>query len=131
MASNVNDTGVRGDDTHFPNKDAFNSHEKIRSTSETPVPHHDPPVREADSDKEMKGSSLDKGDKEYREKEMDVEPTSFSIEEEELEKPSTARRIYLMLKPFFFPAFWVLMTGYVTHLSLSISPRMTRSATDG
>ncbi|CZT07314.1 related to H+/nucleoside cotransporter [Rhynchosporium graminicola] len=82
--------------------DDFN-HEKI-SSARTP---RDPAMMEVDSEKGMK-------DTDYREKEINGTPTSFSDEEREREKekPSILRRGWNMIKPFFFPFFWLLMTGW-------------------
>ncbi|KAG4420946.1 hypothetical protein IFR04_005923 [Cadophora malorum] len=120
MASNVNDVVERDNNAHFqpketnafgthemkepyhePHKvDEFN-HEKISSASRTPT--SEPAVLEVDSEKGMK---------DYREKELDGTPASFSEGEGEREKPSMVRKIWIMFKPFIFPLFWLLMTGW-------------------
>jgi CNT family concentrative nucleoside transporter len=128
MASNVNDIAERGNDPHFQVKEtnAFGTHEvkepyrepyndpsphkvdeinpeKISSTSRTPT--SEPAVLEVDSEK---------GVKDYREKELDGSPASFSEGEGERERgpPSMILRVWLMIKPFLFPIFWVVMTGW-------------------
>ncbi|KAK0121820.1 hypothetical protein ONS95_010102 [Cadophora gregata] len=120
MASNVNDVVERDNNTHFQNREtnAFGTHEakepyhdphkvdefsneKISSASRTPT--SEPAVLEVDSEK---------GVKDYREKEVGGTPGSFSEGEGEREQPSIIRKIWNMMKPFFFPVFWLLMTGW-------------------
>ncbi|KAL2064286.1 hypothetical protein VTL71DRAFT_4780, partial [Oculimacula yallundae] len=126
MASNVNDVVERDGNTQFQNKetnayshqvqepykqpynephkvDDFNNHEKISSAGRTPTSD---PMMEVDSEKGMK-------DTDYREKELGT-PASFSEEdgEREREKPSTVRKVLNMIKPFYFPFFWLVMTGW-------------------
>lgn len=132
MASNVNDIAERGNDPHFQVKEtnAFGTHEvkepyhdphkvddfsneKISSASRTPT--SEPAVLEVDSEKGIK-------DTDYREKEINGTPASFSEGEGEREQPSVIRKIWNMAKPFFFPVFWLLMTGY--EISISFSPRV-------
>ncbi|EKD21260.1 H+/nucleoside cotransporter [Drepanopeziza brunnea f. sp. 'multigermtubi' MB_m1] len=65
-----------------------------------------------DSEKGVKDNSLK--DSSYREKEVDGKPisASYSSQDEEQERPGKVRKIWLMAKPFAFPAFWVVMTGW-------------------
>ncbi|KAI9055684.1 hypothetical protein LZ554_000627 [Drepanopeziza brunnea f. sp. 'monogermtubi'] len=77
-----------------------------------------------DSEKGIKDNSLKKEnslkkdnslkDSSYREKEVNGHPisASYSSQDEEEERPGKVRKIWLMAKPFAFPAFWVLMTGW-------------------
>ncbi|XMA20214.1 hypothetical protein WAI453_013005 [Rhynchosporium graminicola] len=124
MATNPSPVVEPLNNTHISNKDTFTSHEAQEPYKQSHSDPHkvddfnhekissartprDPAMMEVDSEKGMK-------DTDYREKEINGTPTSFSDEEREREKekPSILRRGWNMIKPFFFPFFWLLMTGW-------------------
>lgn len=102
MAAIVNETQVHSDNPYLHSKSPLDSTEKISSAT----PSHNAGVMETDNEKYNRDAA-------YREKELGLEGhSSLEDQEESTEHVGMVHRVWQMIKPFIFPVFWLLMTGY-------------------